>query len=154
MTVQFIGDWPDDAKQAVEQVVAVAQQHQSIPQVEGDINLKLVDDSEIEALNKQYNGNAYATDVLTFHYDDANSLGTTPSAALADIVVSHETAARQAEQAGVGLADEIALLALHGILHSLGLDHQDQASQAHMDGLQQDILKQAGISYRDFQWVQ
>ncbi|MBW3537935.1 rRNA maturation RNase YbeY [Candidatus Parcubacteria bacterium] len=120
----------------------------------GNINLKLVDDKGISALNKEYAGNDYATDVLSFSY--LEGLGEPANGQLAelgDMVISLETAERQARAAGTRLSQELALLALHGILHIFGLDHVDRAGQIRMDQLQADLLQQAGVTYRDFKWT-
>lgn len=156
MTIEFIGDWPSDLKAPVERVVETlhAQSELKLP-ADGSINLKLVDDGEIEALNKQYNGTAYATDVLTFHYAEHDRPEEVPVGELtiADVVINTDMAAKQAEGAGTSLSDEVALLALHGVLHSLGLDHGSDSEAAYMDQLQQTVLERSHITYRDFQWT-
>jgi rRNA maturation RNase YbeY len=117
----------------------------------GGINLKLVDDASIRALNKQYSGNDYATDVLSFSYIENGQPAI--EGELGDMAISLETAARQAAQAGTSLGDEVATLALHGMLHIYGLDHTEEDQRAAMDKLQADILAAAAIEYRNFQWV-
>ena len=160
MTIELIGEWPAELQVAIGQMLEALDAETAIELPEGRaINLKLVDDAEIAALNEQYSGNAYATDVLTFAYDEdeaeeaADPEDEQPET-LADIVMSTETAAKQAKQAGITLPDEVALLALHGILHALGYDHQDEQAQQKVETLQSQILTRAGIPYREFTWEQ
>lgn len=116
----------------------------------GNLNLKLVDDETIRALNKQYSGKDEPTDVLTFSYiEDGAAMG----GELADIVISTETAKRQADKAGTELEDELGTLLLHGVLHAFGLDHAAAQERAYMDKLQADLLEKAGLKYRDFGWM-
>lgn len=79
--------------------------------------LSLSDDAELHALNLQYAGEDHATDVLSF------SQGHPQLPVLGDIIISVETAARQAKARGHGLYDELFHLAVHGFCHLLGYDH-------------------------------
>ncbi len=111
-----------------------------LPDKAGTINLKLVSDAEISALNEQFAGINTPTDVLSFPYSGEDELG--------DVAISLETAERQAESAGVKLEDELGTLLVHGLLHILGFDHQTASEQALMDKHQTAILKAAGLNYR------
>ena len=149
-TVTFIEDWDSRLREAVITAFAALQSQSDItlPE-EGNVNLKLVDDTEIAALNEQYTGNAYATDVLTFNYrEDGVTTGD-----VADIAMSLETATRQATEAGVSQAEEVALLVVHGLLHVLGYDHQTAADRRTLEGLQRRILVSAGFTDREFPWI-
>lgn len=130
---------------------------------DGVVNLKLVDDGAIQALNKSYSGNDYATDVLSFSYIEpvvksqkskvkGQMLELEPRE-LGDMIISLETAERQANEAGTAISDELATLALHGIMHIHGFDHAQETERFAMDELQADILGQAGVTYRNFNWV-
>lgn len=111
--------------------------------VEGQINIKLVDDATIRQLNRNYAGHDYATDVLSFPYPDAQG------AELGDIAISWETATRQAESAGHSQDNEIKLLVLHGILHILGYDHSTQTQKHTMQAAQEDLAAQVGLKNRN-----
>ncbi|HUC86723.1 MAG TPA: rRNA maturation RNase YbeY [Candidatus Saccharimonadales bacterium] len=150
LAVVFVGDWPPPLRQVGEAVLAALQAELGTAVPAGTIGIKLVDDAAITRLNKQYNGNAYATDVLTFNYAETD--GPT-SGELADIVISIEMATRQAATAKTTLATEIGLLVTHGLLHTLGYDHGSPRDQNQMDELQWQILTQAGLTYRNFQWT-
>ena len=120
------------------------------PEAAGQINLVLVDDDEIRALNAEYAGNDQATDVLSFSYIEDG--GEPIEGVIGEMAISLETAERQAAEAGLALADEVALLAVHGSLHILGYDHQDPAQQAVMSNLQREYLAAAGAVYKEPVW--
>ena len=153
----LVADWEPALRDAVLQIQAALQVQPDITMPVGSVNLKLVDDSEIAALNEQYTGNAYATDVLTFNYQETDPSGSQPTdvpeGELADIAISLETAERQAAEANVSLVEEVAVLALHGLLHVLGYDHQTAAERQTLQELQDRILTSAGFSKREFTWT-
>ena len=86
--------------------------------VEASATLALVGDSRIRELNRDYRGHDKPTDVLSFHGvgENADYLG--------DIVISVETADRQARRRRSNLKRELKVLTLHGFLHLLGYDHE------------------------------
>jgi probable rRNA maturation factor len=81
----------------------------------------LVSDSRIRTLNRRYRGKDAVTDVLSFPNEDAGHIG--------DIVIAVGVARRQAREAGHGLQTELRVLALHGLLHLLGYDHERDAGR-------------------------
>lgn len=85
--------------------------------VEGEVALVLTGDRVVHDLNLRYRGKDKPTDVLSFP-------GPGGEAGLGDIVISVETAARNAHGLGRTLAQELDVLALHGFLHVLGYDHE------------------------------
>ena len=85
--------------------------------VEGEVSLVLTGDRSVRALNARYRGKDKPTDVLSFPADGGES-------GLGDIVISVETAARNARSLGRTLPRELDVLALHGFLHVLGYDHE------------------------------
>lgn len=88
--------------------------------------MALVDDDEIAALNARYRGKSGPTDVLSFSQleGEHSELG---GNLLGDVVISVETAARQARAAHRGFDAELARLLVHGTLHLIGYDHEDDA---------------------------
>jgi probable rRNA maturation factor len=90
---------------------------------EGECSLVLVDDRTIARLNEQYRGVEGPTDVLSFSMREGAFASVAPYL-LGDVIISAETADRQAKSAGRALRDELATLLIHGILHLLGHDHQ------------------------------
>ncbi len=88
-----------------------------------EIELLIVDNKEIQKLNKEYRGINKPTDVLSFPLTD------TPQAPLGSIVISIDKAKEAATEYGHTLDEEIALLFIHGLLHLLGYDHETDAGQ-------------------------
>ena len=86
------------------------------------VSLTLVDDRRIRQLNQHYRGKNRATDVLAFPMEDHLSL---PSPLLGEIIVSVETAKRQAREHGHSFHEELDLVIIHGLLHLVGYDDGD-----------------------------
>ena len=150
LKLNIVNDIPSSVgSQPINRLVQVLNEATPSWIIPGVINLKLVDDEEIQALNKSYSGNDYATDVLTFSYVesgfDSKVSGNLELPELGDMVISLETAGRQAVSAGITTAEELATLALHGILHVHGFDHNELQDQAEMDQIQSDFLAKAKI---------
>lgn len=76
----------------------------------------VTDDRELQRLNRTFLGKDYPTDVLSFPSGDGVSLG--------DIAISADRAREQAREFGHGVAEEIKILMLHGVLHLAGMDHE------------------------------
>ena len=93
--------------------------------------LRIVSDQKIRELNRCFRDKDRPTDVLAFPADPVPSeFGSEEEAEyLGDLVVSVDTAARQAREAGVELDDEIRVLAVHGYLHLLGYDHEQDRGE-------------------------
>jgi probable rRNA maturation factor len=107
-----------------------------------EVSILLLDDLGIAALNGQYRGKPRPTDVLSFPLYTAEELTGMQPEVLGDVVISVETAARQAEHAGCPLWEEMTRLLVHGILHLLGFDHENNAAGARaMRAQERRILK-------------
>lgn len=88
----------------------------------GEFSITLLDDDGIQALNEQYLGHDRPTDVISFSLgDDERPLG--------DVYLGYECAERQASEVGVALDEELARLAIHGVLHVFGHDHPEGADR-------------------------
>ena len=113
------------------------------------LGLSLVADAEIAELNAEWRQKQGPTDVLAFAAQDEATDGAPPMPAqgeaepleLGDIVISVETAARQAPEHGHDLDQELLFLASHGLLHLLGWDHPDETSLAAMLARQKRLVK-------------
>jgi probable rRNA maturation factor len=115
------------------------------------LGLKLVDDSEITALNTHWRNQSGPTDVLAFAAQDMSGFapptpdkgpdGSPLPLELGDIVISVHTAIHQAADHGHSLERELLFLASHGLLHLLGWDHPDQASLDAMLKRQDQLLE-------------
>jgi probable rRNA maturation factor len=99
----------------------------------GAVTIALVTDRRVRTLNRQYRGIDRATDVLSF--PAADGIGVAPglqsrrTAFLGDIVIARGVAARQAREAGHGERTEWRVLALHGLLHLIGYDHEQDEGE-------------------------
>lgn len=127
---------------------AVAKLHGLGEQEEVDITI--VTDEEIHALNRDYRNVDRATDVLSFALDEDGGepelVGGPEVHLLGDIIISAETAARQAEEFGHGLEREIVYLAVHGLLHLLGYDHMQEEDKAIMRAKEEEALREIKLS--------
>lgn len=103
----------------------------------------LVDDAAIATLNRTYRGVAGPTDVLAFPMAEGPFGAMTPEC-LGDVVISAETAYRQAR--GGDVRAECALLLVHGILHLVGYDHGTLRERRHMWKRQASLLAECGIT--------
>jgi probable rRNA maturation factor len=115
-----------------------------------ELTLRLTDDSEIQQFNAQYRHQDKPTDVLAFAALEVESplppqVQAQMPLYLGDIVISVDTAARQAQQQGHSLQTELAWLASHGYLHLLGWDHPDDESLTRMLNQQVILLQEIGI---------
>jgi probable rRNA maturation factor len=99
------------------------------------ISLMLVHDDAMRAINARHLGHDYPTDVITFPLSEAGE----PELS-GEIVISTETAASVAASLGVGPERELALYAIHGVLHLCGHDDQDEPGRLAMGRLQEEIL--------------
>lgn len=116
-----------------------------------EIGLRLTNDAEIQGLNAQYRHQNKPTDVLAFAAlevdcpQPAEMLACLPLY-LGDIVISVDTANRQAQKQEHPLSTELAWLAAHGLLHLLGWDHPNEESLSRMLQQQVTLLKAVGIN--------
>ena len=145
-------DWEARAGEAAAAALALtpyASLTDAAPLVE--IAIRLTDDAEVHALNRDFRGKDKPTNVLSFpqvqddlleglaNSDDGEIL-------LGDIVLARETCAREAEEKGISLADHATHLIVHGTLHLVGYDHMDDASATAMEALEVKALASLGIA--------
>ena len=110
---------------------------------DGELSVMLTDDEAVPALNKLYRKKDAATDVLSFEqgeWDWNVKDGDGAPEHLGDVVISMDTAGRQAVEDGVTLQDEVSHLLVHGILHLLGYDHERKRDAAVMRAREDAIL--------------
>ncbi|XEC96821.1 rRNA maturation RNase YbeY [Paenibacillus tarimensis] len=140
----------------LEQLLQLAGEAEGIDS--GEVTLTFVDDEEIHRLNLDYRGIDRATDVLSFAmqedageepdiiFEDESGEEQNPfSDMLGDIIISVPRAKAQSEEYGHSLEREIGFLFVHGFLHLIGYDHQDEASEAEMTAKQEAVLQKAGL---------
>ena len=113
---------------------------------EADLALRLVDEEEGRAFNRHYRGRDYATNVLSFPAERPPGL---PENAhfplLGDLVICAPVVAREAAEQGKPLAAHYAHLTVHGCLHLLGWDHENDADAQAMEQLEREILAGMGL---------
>ena len=105
----------------------------------GIVEIAVVDDAEIRRLNRTCRGVGRRTDVLAFPLEMAEAAG----GLVGQIVVSADTARRQARTLGVPLALELSLLVTHGVLHLVGYDDRDPVEAELMHRREREILSGA-----------
>ena len=127
----------------------------------GSVTIALVSDQRIRALNRTYRRKDYATDVLSFPASARSAGSASPqppvlSRHIGDIVIGKGVARRQAREAGHSERTELKVLALHGLLHLLGYDHERDAGRMQRverrlrraGGLHEGLIERAGPSTR------
>lgn len=95
---------------------------------EKEISINFVDDTKIKQLNKQYLGKDKATNVLSFSLRE-DEYGNINPQVLGDIVISVETAQKDAVYGNLTVDQEIDFLIIHGLLHLLGYDHENKTEK-------------------------
>ncbi len=136
-------------RRAVEETLAYEQY-----QNPAEVSITFVDDAGIRELNKQFRLIDRPTDVLSFPLFDYEGESDEPPVdelvgMLGDVVISLETAARQAEEYGHSLEEEVAFLTVHSMLHLLGYDHETSAEdEKEMFGRQDAVMKRMGYAPR------
>jgi probable rRNA maturation factor len=101
----------------------------------GDLSIAIISDRRMRALNRQFRGKDAVTDVLSFPSGERGFLG--------DIVIASGLAQQQAKAAGHAVQTEVRVLALHGLLHLLGYDHE--SDDGRMARMEMRLRKKAGL---------
>jgi probable rRNA maturation factor len=146
------GEWPGDAEEQIRR----AAEHAFVvagPSTEAELCIVLADDPFVQKLNKTYRGKDKPTNVLSFPVSaipaaaggEPMAMGE-PVVLLGDIVLAKETIEREADEQGKSFADHLAHLVVHGVLHLLGHDHEDDAEAEETEALERDILEDLSIA--------
>ncbi len=104
----------------------------------GQVTIRLVDADEGQALNRDYRGKDYATNVLSFPYE-------TEPLVMGDLVICPTVVAREAAEQNKPLAAHYAHLTVHGMLHLQGWDHEDDVEARDMEDEERTILAALGF---------
>jgi probable rRNA maturation factor len=114
------------------------------------VTLVLADDAELQRLNREWRGIDTPTNVLSFPtgFDagEPSAAETGEPSPLGDLVLAFETAAKEAAESGIALSDHVVHLTVHGVLHLLGFDHEDEDEVEEMEALERKILASLGIA--------
>lgn len=115
---------------------------------DAQLSILLVDDAGIQELNRDYLGKDRPTNVISFAMREGEGSDVQPDL-LGDVVISAETAARDAAEAGVSFESELYFLLLHGILHLLGYDHErgTAAEAVLMEAREREIFTQLQVEF-------
>ena len=105
--------------------------------VKGEVAIAIVTDAHMRKLNDTYRRKDYATDVLSFPSDAPGMLG--------DIVIARGVAERQAVEHRHAVATELRILALHGLLHLIGYDHEDVNDGGKMRRAEDRLRRKGGL---------
>ena len=114
----------------------------------GEVTVALVNDRRMRVLNRAFRGKDYATDVLSFVAEGPQPGGGSRNPAppsLGDIVIAAGVATRQAGEHGHAAGVEVKILALHGLLHLIGYDHEHPADQGRMARAEGKLRAKAGL---------
>ncbi|MFP5356990.1 MAG: rRNA maturation RNase YbeY [Gammaproteobacteria bacterium] len=112
--------------------------HAALGRRGGELTLRITDEAESRALNHRYRGRDYATNVLSFPYQEPGMLG--------DLVLCAPVVAREAKAQGKPLRAHWAHLVIHGCLHLLGYDHEQSQAAEKMEKLEIRILRNLGFA--------
>lgn len=158
---------PEGLEEKLEKLLALAGEMEGIDS--GEVTVTFVTDEAIRELNREYRNMDKPTDVLSFSmwekgeaepditFGDEESAGEMPDASgeewldlpenpIGDIVISVPTALRQSEEYGHSLEREMGFLFVHGFLHCIGYDHQDEEAERLMMEKQEAVLQKLGLS--------
>lgn len=129
-----IRDWVERAVQAVN------------PGRDADVSVRIVDEQEMQALNRNYRDQDKPTNVLAFPAGDAGFVPPGEVPLLGDIVVCAGVVAREADEQGKPPGHHWSHMLVHGTLHLLGYDHVGDEQAAAMEALERRILDEFGIA--------
>ncbi len=121
---------------------------------DSEATLLLVSDDEMVAYNKRFLDREGPTDVLAFPVEDLTPRvvpdrdWNAPPLLLGDVIIAPTYIRGQAESFEVSFEDELSLMVVHGLLHLLGYDHQNDEEAEMMEGRERDLLAKIGVERR------
>lgn len=122
---------------------------------QAEVSVFLVDDDVMAARNEAHLGRSGPTDVLSFpleHLVPGRASAPPPAGGpplmIGDVLIAPGYVARQARELGVPESDELALMVVHGVLHLLGYDHEEDADAELMEGRERAMLSEVGVTRR------
>ena len=127
---------PASVRRAVARAAELPEIAARVPPEGGTIAIRITSDEEMERLNRDYAGEAHATDVLSFAGEGRH---------LGDVAISWPAVVTQAEEWRHDQKTEVAYLAVHGLLHLLGWDHSTRAEAREMMRLTRSALELSGL---------
>jgi probable rRNA maturation factor len=152
------GPWPDEAWEqralAATRAAVAHTPHGDLLTTRAavEVSVRLTDDSEVHALNRQYRGKDKPTNVLSFPMVQPDLLATVSQNSddgellLGDIVLAHGVCAREAAERGIAVGDHFTHLVVHGTLHLLGYDHMTDEEGDAMEEIERAALADLGVA--------
>ena len=108
-----------------------------------ELAIRFVDAEEGQTLNREYRGKDYATNVLTFAYNEGAEIAD-DEPTQADIVLCTDVLQREADEQKKTVEEHVAHLVVHGVLHAQGFDHETDEEAEEMEQLERDIMEALG----------
>jgi probable rRNA maturation factor len=149
------GDWDRhlDPEALARRAAAAALAGAGVPLAPGldcEISILMTDDAEVRRLNRDFRGKDRPTNILSFPMLDRDAVGPAlsqphGSLLLGDLALAFETCSREAAAEGKPLEAHVTHLLVHGVLHLLGHDHQEDADAEAMEALERGILEGLGL---------
>lgn len=135
------------AQNIIPVTLATARLPEKIRGRDAEVSILLTDDAAVRILNREYRGQDKPTNVLSFAaLDDEDGYPPEGPAPLGDVILAIETLQREATEQGKDVRDHFIHLLVHGCLHLLGYDHENDKDAATMESLEIQILKGLGLA--------
>ncbi len=141
------GDWADEAivRPLITSAIEAALDHSGFADAQTEVSVVLTDDASMQEINRQWRGFDKPTNVLSFPAQPL-AVGDRPGPMLGDIVLARETVLREATLDGKTVDAHVSHLMVHGLLHLLGHDHEDDDEAEAMERTERDVLARLGIA--------
>ena len=147
----FIADEQDDPLPggALLELAEAVLRSEGVPEG-SEVAIVFIDEVEMASLNERHRGAQGPTDVLSFPLEDAEPGRpperdpTGPPLSLGDVFIAPRVVRRNADRAGVAFSDELALMVVHGLLHLLGWDHEEEEEAEGMEARERQLLASVG----------
>jgi probable rRNA maturation factor len=144
-------DWQEPCDKAVSAALNVAPfPRLSETKAAVCISIRFADDAEVHVLNRDYRGKDQPTNILSFPMVQRDMLEIVANTddgeiLLGDMILAHETCAREAQEKAIPLPQHVAHLIVHGTLHLLGFDHMNDSEAEAMEALEVKALASMGL---------
>lgn len=138
-----------EQKEMIEQILNYAAEKEKVEE-DSEVSLTFVNNKEIQEINKIYRSKDEPTDVISFAMEELGEgeveiTGTDIPCILGDIIISLEKVREQANEYNHTFTRELGFLVIHGFLHLLGYDHQNEEDEKHMFSRQRELLEGYGL---------
>ena len=148
----FLADEQDDplAGGALLELAETVLRAEGVPE-ESEVAIVFIDDEQMAEMNERHLGRSGPTDVLSFPIEDSQPgkpLGVDPAGpplSLGDVFIAPAVVRRNAVERGVDPEDEMGLMVVHGLLHLLGWDHEEDDEAERMEARERKLLAMAGM---------